>query len=133
MSIVWKKSKYVVSTGRYFSVFGLNIQFEYRKIRTRNNYVFGHFLRSAAWWIEGKMISKNYSNFEDSATDIWFFLYLMCVFGRINCAKFQIASPYRNCIKELFKYCDKLRPWNKQLVVEHCRLVLHNEFLIIIM
>ena len=33
---------------------------------------------------------------KDSATDIWFFLYLVCVFGRSNCLKFQIAFPYRN-------------------------------------
>ena len=51
----WKVSKYVVISGLYFPVFGLNteihrvnlrIQSEYREIRTRNNYVFGHFLRS---------------------------------------------------------------------------------------
>ena len=48
-------SKYGVISGPYFFVFGLNteiyslnvsIQSEYRKIRTRNNSVFGHFLRS---------------------------------------------------------------------------------------
>ena len=47
-------SKYGVNSGPYFSVFGLNteiygvnrIQFEYRKIQTRNNSVYGHFLRS---------------------------------------------------------------------------------------
>ena len=54
-STVWKVSKYGVISGPYFPVFGLNteiyfvnlrIQFEYRKIRTRNNSVFGHFSRS---------------------------------------------------------------------------------------
>ena len=49
----WKKSKYGVISGPYFPVFGLNterysispcIQSEYRKIWTRNNSVFGHFL-----------------------------------------------------------------------------------------
>ena len=48
-------SKYGVISGPYFPVFGLNmdiygvnlrIQSEYRKIQTRNNSVFGHFLRS---------------------------------------------------------------------------------------
>ena len=48
-------SKYGVMSGLYFPVFGLNteiylvnlrIQSEYRKIRTRNNSVFGHFSRS---------------------------------------------------------------------------------------
>ena len=51
----WKVSKYGVISGLYFPLFGLNteingvnlrIQSEYRKIRTRNNPVFGHFSRS---------------------------------------------------------------------------------------
>ena len=50
--IVWKVSKYGVISGPYFPLFGLNmkiygvnlsIQSEYRKIRTRNNSIFGHF------------------------------------------------------------------------------------------
>ena len=49
---MWKVSKYGVISGPYFPVFGLNmkiygvnlsIQSEYRKIRTRNNSIFGHF------------------------------------------------------------------------------------------
>ena len=52
---MWKVSKYGAISGLYFPVFGLNteiyevnlhIQSEYRKIRTRNNSVFEHFLRS---------------------------------------------------------------------------------------
>ena len=48
-------SKYGVISGPYFSVFGVNterygvslrIQSEYRKIRTRNNSVFGQFSHS---------------------------------------------------------------------------------------
>ena len=35
-----KVSKYRVISGRYFLVFGLNIQSEYRKIRTKNNSLF---------------------------------------------------------------------------------------------
>ena len=47
----WKVSKYGVSSGPYFPVLGLNteillFQSESRKIRTRNNSVFGHFSRS---------------------------------------------------------------------------------------
>ena len=51
----WKLSKYGVISGPYFPVFrhiteiysvNLRIQSEYRKIRTRNNSVFGHFSRS---------------------------------------------------------------------------------------
>ena len=50
-----KVSKYGVFSGPYFPAFGLNteiygldllIQFECRKIRTRNKSVFGHFSRS---------------------------------------------------------------------------------------
>ena len=51
----WDMSKYGVISGPYFPVFRLNtenygvslrIQSEYRKILTRNNSVFGHFLHS---------------------------------------------------------------------------------------
>ena len=51
----WKVSKYGVFSGPYFPVFGLNTeiysvnlldQSEHRKVRTRKNSVFGHFLRS---------------------------------------------------------------------------------------
>ena len=51
----WKVSKYGVISGPYAPVFGLNtarysvslrIQSKYMKIRTRNNSVYGHFLRS---------------------------------------------------------------------------------------
>ena len=52
---VWKVSKYWVFSGPYFPVFGLNteiqgvnlrIHSEYRKMRTRQNSVFGYFSRS---------------------------------------------------------------------------------------
>ena len=52
-----KVFKYEVISGPYFPVFGLNteiysvnlrIQSKYRKIRTRNNSVFGHFSRSVS-------------------------------------------------------------------------------------
>ena len=51
----WKVSKYRVSSGPYFPIFGLNtkiysvnlpIQSAYRKIETRKNSVFGYFSRS---------------------------------------------------------------------------------------
>ena len=53
---VWNVSKYGVFSGPYFPPFALNteryfiflrIQFEWGKIRTRKNFVFGHFSRSA--------------------------------------------------------------------------------------
>ena len=53
---VWKMSKYGVISGPYVPVFGLHreiysvnlcFQSKYRKIRTRNNSVLGHFVRSA--------------------------------------------------------------------------------------
>ena len=55
---VWKVSKYGVISGPRFPVFGLNmeiysinlcIQSKYRKIRTRNNSVFGHFSCSVTY------------------------------------------------------------------------------------
>ena len=43
----WKLSKYGVFPGPYFPAFGLNTEiFGVNKIRTRKNYVFGHFSRS---------------------------------------------------------------------------------------
>ena len=56
-----KVSKYVVFSGPYFHIFGLNteiyfvnlcIQSEYRKIQTRNNPVFVYFSRSEEWSIQ---------------------------------------------------------------------------------
>ena len=53
--------KDVVISGPYFPVFGLNteiyfvilrIQSKFRKIRTRNNCVFGHFSHSASVWVK---------------------------------------------------------------------------------
>ena len=60
-------SKLRVISGPYFPVFGLNteiysinlrIQSEYRKIRTRNNSVFGHFSRSASNHVRSFQIEK---------------------------------------------------------------------------
>ena len=57
----WKVPKYGVISGPYFPLFGLNterygeslcIQSNYRKIRTRNNSVFGRFSRSV-WFLNG--------------------------------------------------------------------------------
>ena len=57
INTAWKVFKYGVISCPYFPVFGLNteiyfvdsrIQSEYRKIRTRNNSVFGDFSRSVA-------------------------------------------------------------------------------------
>ena len=51
----WNVSKYGVISGPYFPVFGVNtatysvnrrIQFKYRKMQTRNNFVFDRFSRS---------------------------------------------------------------------------------------
>ena len=61
-------SKCGVISGPYFSVLGLNreicgvniwIQSEYRKIRTRNDSVLGHFIRSAVSSL--KLIKRGFS------------------------------------------------------------------------
>ena len=44
MDTAWKVSRYGVSPGPYFPVF--LVESKYRKIRTRKNSSFGHFLRS---------------------------------------------------------------------------------------
>ena len=68
----WKVSKYGIISGPYFPVVGLNteiylvnlrIQPKYRKIRTRNNSVFGHFSRS----VRHASISET----TDTITIIW--------------------------------------------------------------
>ena len=69
-------SKYGVISGSYFHLFGLDleiypvnlqIQSEYRKIRTRNNSAFGYFLRSGH-------ISKTRTNLESKMnfSESWF-------------------------------------------------------------
>ena len=71
----WKVTKYGVISGPHFLVFGLNteiygvnphIQSEYRKIRTRNNSVFGPFLRSVFHLNSGKECLKTTKRRENS-------------------------------------------------------------------
>ena len=73
---VGKVSKYGVISGPYFSLFGLNteiyrvnlsIQSEYRKIRARNNSVFGHFTQ----WIHS-VGKKSIQSQENSVINIDF-------------------------------------------------------------
>ena len=72
-------SKYGVISGPYFSVFGLNteiyevnlrIQCKYRKMRTRNNSVFGHFSHSVGIMTMTRVnfvdVKKNEESREDS-------------------------------------------------------------------
>ena len=56
--------KYGVISYPYFPVFGLNteIQSEYRKIRTRNSSVCGHFFRNKFWRIKQKLCTKSTKN-----------------------------------------------------------------------
>ena len=42
----------------YGEILSLRIQSEHRKIRTRNNSVFGHFSRSASWLTEIELTNK---------------------------------------------------------------------------
>ena len=62
-STAWKVCKYGVISGSYFPIFGLNtkiysvnltIQSKYRKIRTRNNSIYGHFSRSEVFYKKSK-------------------------------------------------------------------------------
>ena len=65
---VWKVSKYGVFSGSYFPLFGLNmeIQSEYRKIRTRKNSVFGKFSCSACLCNKNKTKKKWKDNADDA-------------------------------------------------------------------
>ena len=75
----WKVSKYGVISGPYFPVFGLNteiyfvdllIQSEYRKIRTRNNCVFGNFSRSVLLYV----FDSPSNNFKQFPWPQWYLL-----------------------------------------------------------
>ena len=80
----WKVSKYGVISGSPFAVFKLNtdiysinlhIQSEHSKIRTRNNSVFGHFLRSA---FNLRLFIFNSWNLRD---DLW----VICSHNKYEC------------------------------------------------
>ena len=57
-----------------------------------------------------------------------------CIFLRsvslveITVQKFRLLFLTETDLKSFFRYCDKLRQWNTQTVVEHYRSVLHNDF-----
>ena len=84
INTAWKVFKYGVISGPYFPVFGLNteiysinlrIQSEYRKIRTRNNSVFGHFSLDALllpWILRLNQIHKKNMHFPQCAQNIYF-------------------------------------------------------------
>ena len=109
----WKVSKYAVFSGPYFPLPGLNtkiyevnlrIQSEYRKIRTRNNSVFGHFSRSVNLFLFGLFLGvisygsshfrehKLKHNFQDILNSIY-----NCVKGiEISCYYLLHCSLYIN-------------------------------------
>ena len=73
MITAWKMSKYGVFSGLYFPAFGLNTEkmgTECGKIRTRKNFVFGHFSHSRSYtqikrkWDIVKLI-KSFETFFD--------------------------------------------------------------------
>ena len=75
----WKLSKYRVISGPYFPVCGLNteiyfvnlcIQSKDRKIRTRNNSIFGQFSRSACVLYMSHKIYWNRVSFSQSTSQI---------------------------------------------------------------
>ena len=57
------------------------------------------------------------------------------VFGvslvEVTVQNFRLLLLVETDLKRFFSYCDKLRQWNKQTVVEHYRYIPHNDFLII--
>ena len=81
---VRKMSKYGVSSGLYFLLFGLNTEIysvnfrilsEYRKIRTRKKSIFGHFSRSV--WIVFLVTSK-------ALNELIFIIILKQIFAEIT-------------------------------------------------
>ena len=68
---VWKHM-HCVKSNQYFPAFGLkteissvylHIHFEHRKIRTRYNFVFGHFLHSVSYFSIYSALTKPLTNF----------------------------------------------------------------------
>ena len=74
-------SKYGVISGPSFLVFALKteryglslrIQSEYRKIRTRNNSVFGHFSRSVGYKVSNSLHGKDEKIYNvGTGDDLW--------------------------------------------------------------
>ena len=96
-------SKYGVISGPYFPVFGLNteiygvnicIQSEYRKMRTRNNSVFGHFSRSdifACGALSSYLISDAF--FRPSSQEVFSGKYILKI-----CSNFTGEHPCQSVI-----------------------------------
>ena len=84
----WKVSKYGGISGPYFPAFGLNMEIysvnlripsEYRKIRTRNNSVFGYFSHNAMLILYRLSRSKGLSCFMQFAKECNYFR-VICLF-----------------------------------------------------
>ena len=78
INTAWKVFKYGVISCPYFPVFGLNteiyfvnsrIQSEYRKIRTRNNSVFGDFSRIVAVKYVREAVKRNHTDMKKIITN----------------------------------------------------------------
>ena len=129
--IVWKVAKYGVISIRIF-LFGLNtdiygvnlrIKSKYRKIRTKNNYVFGHFSRSGDF-NEYKKCFKSLAIFLNSSiSGVW----LGCkyafevVFFRINFNKINYWGQWQH-VKQLSVTCPVRRFFIAfKTIFTHCR------------
>ena len=86
INTAWKVSKSGVISGPCLPVFGLKteiyginirIQSEYRKIRTRNNSVFGHFSRSESVWFftTWRLIAKFHTHGLDMSSLVLIYSY----------------------------------------------------------
>ena len=115
----WKVSKYGVISGPYYPVFRLNteiyslnlrIQSEYRKIRTRNNSVFGHFSRSVNFGIS----SFHYLTFlrKEKKMAILFHIHGY-PFHKNSCQLLQFGCKQRNCFQK------EISIWPFSVVTSH--------------
>ena len=66
--------------------------------------------------------------FKVSATDIWFFVIWCESLVKVTVQNFRLLFLTETDLNSFFMYCDKVRQWNKQTVVEHYRSVFQNNY-----
>ena len=77
-------------------------------------------------WNKQNANKKMYAKFKALATDISFFWYFCESLVEAAMQNFRLPFLTETEFKSFLRYCNNLREWNKQTVVEHYRSALHN-------
>ena len=85
------------------------------------HYLMLHYLISNILFFNGALFNVGYLllHYFNRSNRYLIFWYLVWVFGRSNCAKFQIAFPYRNWFKNIFKVLWQSRTMKKNVVEQY--------------